>query len=81
MALRWDGPDAVVQGRSQAVTAMVPSWLRVVFTYAGSNLGPNAQLPAEVELSVQVDPATRRLVAVDIARAEGELAAHRSLAA
>lgn len=80
MSLCSDGPDAVIDGRSQVISAKVPNWLRVVFNYAGSNHGPNAELPAEIELSVQVDTATRRIVAVDIARAETEYAAYRSVA-
>lgn len=74
-----DGSDA---GRTPAqdVVVRVPNWLRIVFHYAGANESISGQLPAEVEVAVQLDPAAHRVVAVDVERAEAELAAYRTIA-
>ena len=64
----------------QRVTAYVPNWLRVVLYYAGSNYGPRDQLPAEIVVPVRVDPASGRIVEVDVDQAATELAAYRDVA-
>ena len=66
--------------RAQEVTAGVPNWLRVVFCYAGSNHGLGADLPAEVEVDAQVDPASGAVVSVDVDAAARDLAAYRDVA-
>lgn len=63
----------------QWVTAAVPNWLRIVLHFAGSNHGPSAQLPAEVDVPVRVD-ASGRILGVDVDLAAAELAAYRAVA-
>jgi len=64
----------------QRVTADVPNWLRVVLYYAGSNYGPREQLPAEIHIPVRIDPASGRIVEVDVDQAATELAPYRDVA-
>jgi hypothetical protein len=64
----------------QNVTAYVPNWVRVVLYHAGSNYGPRDQLPAEIDIPVRVDPASGRIVEVDVDRTATELAAYRDVA-
>jgi hypothetical protein len=64
----------------QAVTAPIPNWLRVVLYYAGSNYGPKEDLPAEIHLSVRVEPDSGKIVALDIDAAAAELEPYRAVA-
>lgn len=72
--------DGAGDDRAQEVTARVPNWLRVVFCYAGSNHGPSADLPAEVEIDAQVDPASGAVVSVDVDGAARDLEPYRGVA-
>jgi hypothetical protein len=64
----------------QRVVASVPNWLRIVLYYAGSNYGPSEHLPAEIHVPVRIDPASGRIVEVDVDQAAAELAAYRDVA-
>jgi hypothetical protein len=80
LAVRSDATRPTRPTDVQRIVTSVPNWLRIVFYYAGSNDGPSADLPAEVDVAVHVDPATGRVVDVDIDRAATELAAYRDVA-
>lgn len=63
----------------QHVTAYVPNWVRIVLYHAGSNYGPHDHLPAEIDIPVRIDPASGRIVEVDVDRTATELAAYRDV--
>jgi hypothetical protein len=80
VVVRPDAESGAHPDPAQRIVTRVPNWLRIVFYYAGSNDGPWADLPAEVEVVVQLDRTTGRVVDVDIDRAATELAAYRDVA-
>lgn len=63
----------------QDVHADVPNWLRIVLAYAGTNYGPQEELPAEIHIPVQID-GNGRIVAVDVDQAAAELEPYREAA-
>lgn len=62
------------------MTVQMSNWLRVVLEHAGTNYGPNEQLPAEIHLPVHIDAETRRIVHIDVDQAEIELQQYRDVA-
>jgi hypothetical protein len=63
----------------ERVRLFLPNWLRVVLGYAGTSNGPASELPPEIRLLVAIDATTRRIVDVDLARAEAQLAPYREV--
>jgi hypothetical protein len=64
----------------QEMTVHMSNWLRVILEHAGTNYGPNEQLPAEIHLPVQIDAESRRIVHIDVDQAEVELQSYRDVA-
>lgn len=61
----------------KGVKCRLPNWQRHVMHDAGSNEGQWKHLPAELEVPVWFDVATREIVDLDEARAEAELLQYR----
>jgi hypothetical protein len=78
MAVSAEDGGPVADG-SVRIEAALPNWLRHVMFDAGSAQGAAAELPAQLEVPVRIDAATRRIVALDVDATATQLADYREI--
>jgi hypothetical protein len=64
----------------QRIRVRLPNWLRLTLQYSGSNHGFGDQLPAQVDVPVQFEAGTRRIVGMDVDATAVELGRFQEIA-